>query len=449
MITNLKALRAQLSSPTKFDDEFNLGDPRRLESLSLEQQKKRAKDLLREIRQENPAALQRYQCWHRNMIASAQVRLNDTQTVIAREYGFAQWAELKAHIEQAQIARLAIAQGQPTALDGDCRTLHIRCGNDIMHKLAVAGFNGDFISFADPYVQGRVPKTTSLDEFIRIRAAFLNQTLAAANAIERLEQDHDDLSQAKTYPRVTLWFEHDSHDQLILAKILHYFSDEANRPARVQLICVTHFPGVKRFNGLGQLPPQALRVLWEQFSDVTPAQLALGQHIWEAITANTPEPLSNIITGGTLVLPSMAPALSRHLQELPSVTNGLSLTEQLTLQILADKGAMNAARLFGWYSNHYEPLPFLGDSGYWSVLHGLANVEQPALTLEKRGVSPKDWIVALTPLGETLLLHKADWLELNRVDRWVGGVKINSRAAPHWRWEKLQGVVLRQFHQRT
>ena len=59
--------------------------------------------------------------------------------------------------------------------------------------------------------------------------------------------------------------------------------------------------------------------------------------------------------------------------------NGLSLTEQLTLQILAEKGPMNAARLFGWYINHYEPLPFLGDTGYWLVLLGLANAAKPAL----------------------------------------------------------------------
>jgi hypothetical protein len=34
----------------------------------------------------------------------------------------------------------------------------------------------------------------------------------------------------------------------------------------------------------------------------------------------------------------MAIALQRHLQELPSRQNGLSLTEQLTLQVLRDKG---------------------------------------------------------------------------------------------------------------
>ena len=448
MITHLDALRAQHTSSVQFDDEFNVGDPRRWNPLSLEQQKKRAKDLLREIRQNNPTALQRLAHLNRD-IKIAEVKLNDAQTVIAREYGFMQWTALKAHIEQTQIAREAIALGRPTALDGDCRTLHIRCGSDIMHKLALAGFEGDFLSFPDPYVQGPVPNTNSLDEFVRIRGAFLNKTHSATNATERLLQDHQDLSEAKTYPRVMLWFEHDSHDQLILAKLLHYFSEEVNRPAQLQLICVSQFPGVKRFNGLGQLPPQALRVLWEQFTAVKVAQWQLGKQCWDAITASTPEQLSNIVVSGTPVLPTMAPALSRHLQELPATSNGLSLTEQLTLQILAEKGAMNAARLFGWYTNHYEPLPFLGDSGYWFVLDGLANVDKPALTLHKHGLSPKEWEVMLTALGEALLQNKADWLELNQIKRWVGGVKIDSRAAAHWRQEKSHAMVLRQFHQVT
>ena len=36
-----------------------------------------------------------------------------------------------------------------------------------------------------------------------------------------------------------------------------------------------NFPGGMRFVGLGQLPPEALRLLWEQRSLATPAQLSL------------------------------------------------------------------------------------------------------------------------------------------------------------------------------
>ena len=38
----------------------------------------------------------------------------------------------------------------------------------------------------------------------------------------------------------------------------------------------------------------------------------------------------------------MGYALTRHIRELASVRNGLSMAEELTLLVLADKGAMTA-----------------------------------------------------------------------------------------------------------
>lgn len=445
MIISIARLRAQIATPALSHIEFDLTDPRRLTSLSLEQQKKRAKELLSTWRAQDNTALARV-AHAPSRVARGAPRLNDAQQVIAAELGFRRWTDLKAHVEQITSARLALTRGEPSALDAEERTLHIRCGSDVMHKLATAGFDGDFLSFADPYVQGPVPTTGSLEQFIAVRAEFL----AAAGfvtydvALARLTQDYAALERAHDYPRVLLWLEHDSYDQLILAKLLHFFSDVAKRPARLRVICVTHFPGVKRFNGIGQLPPEALRVLWGQFADVTQAQLSLGHQAWMAITAPTPEGLRDLIATGTPALPTLAPALERHAQELPSVENGLSLTEHLTLKILADKGEMNAARLFGWYTNHYEPLTFLGDSGYWYVLSSLAQAQHPALRLDKQGSEPKDWRVALTPIGKQLLNHQVDWLTLNAVHRWIGGVQIDSQATSTWRFDSERGVVLRR-----
>lgn len=443
MIVSLTALHQQSASPAQSLPEFADGDPRKLVHISLEQQKKRAKELLRDLRTKNPAALARWRQSHRGArpAVDTDLHLNDAQLILAREHGFGKWTDFKAHIERARMARDAVAQGRPAALDADRRTLHIRCGHDIQHKLAVAGFVGDFLAFPDPYVQGPVPKTESLEEFLRIRWEFLTAAYSVVETFEGFQREYDSLKQAREYQRVTLWFEHDSYDQLILARLLDYFSDPAKRPARLRLISITHFPGVKIFNGLGQLPPEALRVLWEQFTDVTEPQFALGRQAWEAITAPTPEALAALIATDTPALPTMAIALKRHLQELPSTENGLSLTEQLTLQILAEKGAMNAARLFGWYNNHYELLPFWGDLQYWLVLSGLADAPRPAVTLEKHGENPKDWQVDITQLGHDLLASK-DWFVLNPVQRWVGGVKVDSREPSVWRFAGDRGVIL-------
>jgi hypothetical protein len=205
-------------------------------------------------------------------------------------------------------------EGRPSALDGAGRTLHIRCGHDVMHKLAVAGFEGDFLWFADPYVQGPVPRTASLEEFVRIRAKYLEEECLEQNAFERLYASYQDLERARDYPLVNIWMEHDSYDQLILARLLDFFSDSSKRPARLRLLNVTHFPGVERFNGIGQLPPEALRVLWNDFEDVDERRLVLGRQAWHAITSPTPEALIDLVKTQTPALPTMSRALARHLR---------------------------------------------------------------------------------------------------------------------------------------
>ena len=436
MLVNLARLRQQRTSPT-VTNEFDPGDPRRLNHLSLEQQKKRAKELLKEVRAHDVAAIER---WHRYVPEPASAildpRLNDAQIVIARENGFSKWEGLKAHTDHIRIAQQAIRDGRPSALDGAQSTLHIRCGTDILHKLAIAGFDGDFLWFGDPYIFGPVPYLKSLDEFVRIRSESINVPF------QELYTMYEDLEQATKYQVVALWNEYDAFDQLILAKLLDFFSDPAKRPGRLQFINTTHFPGVQIFNGIGQLPAEALRVLWNDFNEVSEHELRAGKEAWSAITSATPEALLKFVSTDTPVLPIMRWALRRHLQELPSVTNGLGLSEQVTLQILAEKGPMNAARLFGWFQNHYDPLPGMGDTGYWKFLRGLADAAEPALTFDKRGELPKEWHIELLPLGILLLNNDADWLVRNHVQRWVGGVYIDSRAETHWRLDDARNEVV-------
>jgi ankyrin repeat protein len=84
----------------------------------MEQQRKRAKDLLRALRSGAPEALARMRASHPRLAAAATpaavqaaARLADAQLVIAREYGFASWPRLRAHI--ATLAQEAVDPAQP------------------------------------------------------------------------------------------------------------------------------------------------------------------------------------------------------------------------------------------------------------------------------------------------------------------------------------------------
>src|SRR5580658_7900801 len=109
--------------------------------LNFEQQRKRAKALLKAARAGEPEALARFK---------APPRLAEAQYLIARELRFDNWAALKRHIaamtrEREAVEVLAtLSPDSPSQLDDELRTLHVRCGSDIEERLREAGFRGDF-----------------------------------------------------------------------------------------------------------------------------------------------------------------------------------------------------------------------------------------------------------------------------------------------------------------
>lgn len=117
-------------------------------------------------------------------------------------------------------------------------------------------------------------------------------------------------------------------------------------------------------------------------------------------------------------------ALLRQLQELPWLRDGLSLTERLSLQILADFGQVACARVFAELMAKREPLPYLGDMMFYALLRPLIEGPQPLIV----GSDPHlDWpqrSLTLTALGRAVLAGQAYWPDHSGAERWIGGVRI-------------------------
>jgi Domain of unknown function (DUF1835) len=317
-------------------------------------------------------------------------------------------------------------------LDADIPTLHIRCGSDIRESLGTAGFGGNCLEYSDPICEGPVPDTP---DFIGVRAEYLAARYGSAldltesKIATNLREAEAGLAEANRYGRVVLWFEHDSHDQLILARCLSLLAEHA-LPESLELICIGSHPDVARFLGLGQLGPAALAALWLQRRAVTPEQIALGQAIWRALRQPDPTGVQAVAETGTPALPLAAPALWRHLRELPGATDGLSLTHRLVLTILAE-GPLTIGRIFGAMVKQREPLPFMGDLGLLKTVEAMARTTPPALTLDA-DEKPFGRTAAITETGRRVLARAADYLSLNPDERWVGGVIADGR----WRWDE-------------
>jgi hypothetical protein len=343
--------------------------------LNLQQQRTRARELLRAVQAGNAEARARF---HAVQPTDRPFTLTAAQQVIARELRVASWPKLKAHIAAMEAARYSSAAPHP---DADTPTLHIRCGSDIAPGLREAGFTGEFLEYSDPICQGPViDAPDAMQRRVHFLASRYGDRIGlSADAFMTMLQDADArLVRAADHPRVVLWFEHDSYDQLLLARCLARFTEA--RPAALELICVDNFPGGERFNGLGQLPPEALRLLWQRRQAVTPAQLALGSRIWAALRSPEPTELWRIAASGTPALPTAAPALLRHLRELPDARDGMALTERLTLELIREPQTLGA--VFHALVQGREPLTWLGDIMFVAIVESMARAGEPALRID-------------------------------------------------------------------
>jgi hypothetical protein len=319
--------------------------------------------------------------------------------------------------------------------------MHIRCGDDIRQTLRDAGFTGDFNRHINPYLQG--PVTTAPD-WLEQRARFI-ATFDSSLTFERVLQDLQDEEQrlaaaSRDYARVVLWLEHDRYDQFVLLRCLAWFA-EHGAPLRLELVGPNDFPGATRFVGLGQLPPEALRLLWEKRSTISTEQMRFAQATWASFRSADPRPLAALVRAGTPLLPDLGAALHRHLQELPAVDNGLGLTQQLLLATLAEHSPMPAGRLVGTVMQR-DPLPGLGDTGYEYQLRELEKVREPLLVRTSAG-TPGIWRhdeLDITERGRALLAGKLQLAAAELPERWVGGVRL-APGQRNWHWDDSKRSV--------
>lgn len=196
--------------------------------LNLEQQRKRAKELLARLKCQDPSAT-----------------LSQAQWQIAKELGFSSWPKLKAHVDALDFA----ARHPGFETSDEARTTHWRCGNDIAHSLQVAGFKGQFQMLSDPLCMGPV-RDLPATSYQALRGAFISQAFSmnAADVTQRLATEYAQLEALAAADHSVLWCEADAYDQLFLVRAL---AGLECAPRQLELIEVGHIPGVERFIGIG------------------------------------------------------------------------------------------------------------------------------------------------------------------------------------------------------
>ena len=320
--------------------------------------------------------------------------------------------------------------------------LHLTNGDAAADLLQAAGIYGTILPWRDVLHEGPVPAGLNLDALSDARARFL-----AGRGWGDLDEIRDDfarrdaaLSRFRQHDEVVLWFEHDLYDQLQIGQILDWLAGQDRGATRLTMICIDRYPGVEHFCGLGDLTPEQIAPLFETRQPVTQTQLDLAAALWQAFRHPDPTAIETLLKTDTSALPFMDAALRRHLQQFPSVENGLGRTEEHALATVA-AGTHDAVSVLQAHWDQEES-PFLGDSSFWDYLKKLAAPPHPLLHIDNHSNHDRFAASTLTVTDDGLrvLSGEGDFVRLNGIDCWLGGVHLFGSTA-RWRWDEEAGCL--------
>ena len=321
--------------------------------------------------------------------------------------------------------------------------LHIHNGDSTADTLREVGFPGEHFAFREALAMGPAPQGLTKDAWLEVRANHLVEEteLDAIEIRQELAQLDASLANISGHEEIILWFEHDLFCQINLAYLLDHFARRGVGLARLSLICIGEFPGSPNFRGLGELTAGQLASLFDTRHEATAAELSLAQKAWEAYRSPDPHSLERLLAEDTSALPFLHGALELHLARYPSVHNGLGRTENKLLSLIAG-GNTKFGSLCPAFFNA-EPAYGLGDSRIWRDLKRVAEAAQPLIQLAgfdaKPGASRLHAVCSITETGQRVIEGQADFVEINGIDLWLGGVHL--RADNLWRWDKQQMLV--------
>jgi hypothetical protein len=320
--------------------------------------------------------------------------------------------------------------------------LHIHNGDAAAGVAKQSSIPGEHFAWREALIEGPTPADVSPAEWRKLRAAHLSDSyeidpIETENGLETQEQK---LASYLDHDEVVLWFEHDLFCQINLLYLLDWFAQRELGTTRLSLIFVGEYPGLPNFRGLGELNPDQMESLFPGRREVSSAEFNLAKAAWAAYRSPDPNAIEVVLETDTSAMPFLKQALRLHLQRFPFVRNGLSRIQNRGLEFIQD-GSHKFVELFPRFGNA-EPRYGLGDAQFWMALRKISEVRQPLLKVSNSDafngtLSPERMHEAtfeMTETGAAVLAGQADFVEINGLDSWLGGVHL-SGTTNLWRWD--------------
>ncbi len=272
------------------------------------------------------------------------------------------------------------------------KTLHITSGDIAGDSLGKAGLPGEVFVWHDILYDGPRKPGWPDEDTLNDRAQFIeNETsggLEQKFVVTTFQNQYQKLADASDYDRVILWFDACLFDQSMLVHILACLLHKKNY--NVDLLCVDTFPGIKPFNGLGQLTPSQMASLYGQQLPVTDTQFQFAKIVDNAFASQDITALTELSQESDTPLPWIPAATARWLLELPDPVTGLGRLESLALEAIRN-GYETPGAIFSEVAAADTKPQFWGDTMLWAKINALADRTPPLVQIEGPAEKLPQW----------------------------------------------------------
>ena len=320
--------------------------------------------------------------------------------------------------------------------------LHIHGGESSANTARQSTVPGEHFGWREALISGPAPSGVVGAEWRKLRARHLSDYYGGD--LRKYEADllsHEEtLATFSGHDEVVLWFEQDLFCQVNLLHLLNWFAHHDLGKTKLSLICIGQFPGIETFRGLGQLNSDQLASLLDTRHEVSATEKKLATAGWQAYCADNPREIEKLLQTDTSALPFLKDALQLHLERFPFVRNGLGRIENRGLELIHN-GLSKFIDLFPGFGDA-EPVYGLGDFQFWVTLKQMSNANEPMITIRNDNESGQELesekirnsAFEITKAGNAVLKAEADFVEMNGIDLWLGGVYLSGKT-DLWRWD--------------
>lgn len=211
-------------------------------------------------------------------------------------------------------------------------------------------------------------------------------------------------------------------DQLLLAWIVFLFDRLNLDLSKLAIVQFEKLHPTQDVISVGEVSPENIRQHRPAPHRLDSEEVEELRRVWKVYTSDDPAALSSYVAENSPI-PIAHRAVRELIYRYPDVRSGLGVWDERLLHYTSDKGPA-AARVIGYTMGSSVSLDQQGDMVLFYRLIGLAAARSPLVSLTGSRTTMRGCEVKLTSFGQDVLAGKANAVEENGIDDWIGGVHL-------------------------